>query len=91
MKIYRNHRCESQHRTAVTFLKCAIRRLEWVHGTGDLALIAWCKVPTITLYEATDHALAAKEMIDATGCGGRCHGDHEIVYISTNPAPRGKR
>lgn len=81
MKIYRFHRCYSVHRTARTFVKCSIRRLEWVHGTGQIALIAWCRVPTVTLYRDADDALNAKQMIDGGGCGGQCNGRHDIVLI----------
>lgn len=81
MKIYRNHRCFSQHRTTRTFIKCAIRRLEWVHGTGNLALIAWCRVPTVTLYSDVTDAESAKRMIDGGGCGGGCNRRHEIVRV----------
>lgn len=81
MKMYRNHRCESQHRTERTFIKCAIGRLAWVHGIGDLALIAWCRVPTVTLHSDAANAKKAMEVIDGTGCGGRCTGRHEIVRV----------
>lgn len=81
MKTYRNHRCTSQHRTPRAFVKCAIKRLEWVQGDGHLALIAWCKVPTVTLHTDMATALSAKQMIDGTGCGGRCQNRHEIVQV----------
>lgn len=81
MKIYRRHRCTSQHRTARTFVKCSIRRLEWVHGTGQIALIAWCRTPTVTLHDDAANALDTKRMIDGCGCGGQCLGRHDIVLI----------
>ena len=87
MKVYWRHRCTSLHRTPRTFLRCAIRRLEWVHGTGDIALIAWCSVPTITLHETTEAAESVRELIDAGGCGGRCHRQHDIVRIALTTRP----
>ena len=81
IKTYRRHRCESQHRTYRTFLKCAIRRLEWVMGDGQFAVIAWCGVPTVTLHKRLEDARDAWETVNATGCGGRCSRRHEIVRL----------
>lgn len=84
MKVYRNHRCTSRHRSARTFIRCAIRHLEWVHGSGEIALIAWCSHPTVTLHNTLPDAEAAKQIIDGGGCGGRCHRHHDIVRIEVN-------
>lgn len=79
--IYRRHRCEKRHRTARTFMKCAIRRAAWVQGEGPYALIAWCGVPTVTLYESRELAEFFEEQIDRYACGHLCKGDHIIVRV----------
>lgn len=81
VKTYRQHRCSSNHRSARTFLNCAIPRAAWIQGSGDYALIAWCRVPTISLWSNPEDAAPAMSMIAATGCGGRCSGRHELVRI----------
>jgi len=50
-------------------------------GRGEFALIAWCRVPTITLYLEIEDAVKEKAMIDSTGCGGACSRRHEIIHI----------
>lgn len=81
MKTYRRHRCRRQHKTAETFLKCAIRNLEWVAGDGNFALIAWCSVPTITLHPTLSEADEALLNLNKIVCGHACTGRHEVVYI----------
>jgi hypothetical protein len=62
-------------------MRCAISRAAWIDGTGDYALIAWCRVPTVTLWGELTAAEQQKAIIDRTGCGGRCSGRHEIVRV----------
>ena len=81
MKIYRRHNCERKHRTYRTLVRCMIPRAEWVSGTGEIALIAWCHVPTITLWDNERDAHASKARIDSIGCGGRCRRAHELVRL----------
>ncbi|OAV63122.1 hypothetical protein [Enteractinococcus helveticum] len=81
MKIYRKHYCLKQHKTARTFLKCAIPRNAWISGTGNIAVIAWCRVPTITLWGNEVDAYRAKKMIDDSACGGNCNRRHDIVKV----------
>ena len=85
MKTYRQHKCTAHHRTERTFLKCAIPRAAWVSGHGQFALIAWCRVPTITLHQQLDDAEESKATIDSTGCGGACKRRHEIIRIELAP------
>lgn len=80
------HKCRAQHRTERTFLGCAIPRAAWIVGHGPYALIAWCSVPTISLFEALDAAESKKSFIDATRCGGRCANHHEIVRVDLGGA-----
>lgn len=79
--VWRQHNCTSRHRTVKTWLRCAVPRLEWVHGSGEIALIAWCRHITITLHDSVESAEASKRFIDASGCGGRCVRNHQIVRV----------
>ncbi len=81
MKTYSRHNCKSAHRTAQTFLRCAVPRAAWVAGHGKFALIAWCGVPTITLHQAIEPALQQRAVVDSLGCGGRCRKRHEVVHV----------
>jgi hypothetical protein len=52
---------------------------EWISGTGDWAVVAYCpRGLTVTLHQTEEGAIASKAGIDRTGCGGRCVKDHEI-------------
>lgn len=82
MKTYRRHRCERNHRTRKTLTKCMFPRAVWILGNGPIALIAWCRRPSITLWKDHAEALGSKSFIDRTGCGGGCTGRHEIVRIA---------
>jgi hypothetical protein len=56
--------------------------VEWVHGDGPVALVAFCKVTTVTLWPDVDHAERSRWFIDRFGCGGGCHRDHAIVDLA---------
>jgi len=58
-----------------------VPRAAWIVGAGELAVIAWCRVPTISLHADLDSATAALAFIDAHACGSRCTRRHEIVRI----------
>lgn len=79
--VWRRHRCGRSHRTPETFLRCAIPRLAWVTGQGRMAVIAWCRTPTATLWDSHDEAFKALEFIDSFGCGGGCHRRHQVVAV----------
>ena len=81
MKTYRRHNCTAQHRTARTFMKCAVRNAVWVMGSGEFALIAWCGLPSISLWASAVEAEEERELLDGTGCGGRCTRRHEVVRV----------
>lgn len=92
LKTYRRHNCSSQHRTARTFAKCVFRRAAWMVGDGPYALIAWCQVPTVSLWDTYEDALSSKRVIDEFGCGHACNATqrgslaspvHEIAYLDT--------
>lgn len=78
---YRRHNCNSHHRSASTFLRCAIRNLAWCSGSGVFGVIAWCRIPTATLWGTAEEAHSALDQVSATGCGGRCVGRHSLVTV----------
>jgi len=54
----------------------------WIEGDGQFALLAWCRVLTVTLWPTRAEALKQKKVIDETACGGGCTGNHEIIDLS---------
>lgn len=86
MKVYRFHRCRRQHRDGSSFMRCALRKAEWVHGKGTYAVVAWCSHVTVTVWETESEANAAKTEIDAAGCSGRCRRSHELIRIDIEGA-----
>lgn len=84
MKTYTQHECTAKHRTYTKFIECAIgrRRLAWVTGEGEYALIAWCDVPTVSLYSEVADALKQMHLIDSTACGHACVQRHEVVCLA---------
>jgi hypothetical protein len=81
VKTYRRHRCERRHRSYSTLAKCVWPRAAWIAGQGSYAVVAWCDVLTVTLHQDYDAASRAKHIIDASACGGRCIGRHEIIRL----------
>jgi hypothetical protein len=82
VKTYRRHYCERVHRTPRTMAKCIWgRRAAWIVGEGPYAVLAWCRVLTVTLHATHNDALGAKRAIDLSACGGRCTGRHEIIQL----------
>ena len=59
------------------------KQAEWVTGHGRIALLAHCRVLTITLHATMEKALLSKKQIDEHTCGGRCCRHHEIVDLAT--------
>ncbi|WP_157498323.1 hypothetical protein [Leifsonia sp. Leaf336] len=80
MKTYRQHNCQSKHRTNHTFLNCALHNINWIHGNGNYAVIAWCN-RTITLWHERPLAQQALDIINADACGHRCRHNHELITI----------
>jgi hypothetical protein len=54
----------------------------WIQGKGQFALLAWCRVLTVTLWSTKAEAEVQKMEIDRTACGGLCTGNHEIIDLS---------
>jgi len=67
----------------MTYRSKALKRwpkAEWIHGEGKYALLAPCRVLTVSLWPTMKEAKESKKSIDETGCGGECHASHhEIV------------
>jgi hypothetical protein len=58
-----------------------------ITGNARYALLAWCRVLTVTLWDDLAEAEAKKQLIDRTACGGRCSGaqGHEIIDLQKAP------
>ena len=74
-------KCGKRHRKHSAVARCIWPRAEWIEGEGPYAVLAHCRVLTITLPADKDAAGVSKQLIDQTGCGGRCSKNHEIVEI----------
>lgn len=59
------------------------KEAEWIAGKGRYALLAHCKVLTVTLHETIEQAEKDKKDIDKFGCGGTCYKKHEIIDLDT--------
>jgi hypothetical protein len=57
------------------------KEAEWIQGNGQFALLAWCRVLTVTLCPTLEEAEKQKQFIDKYACGGLCSGHHEIIAI----------
>lgn len=54
---------------------------EWIIGDGRYASVARCDVTTVMLFATPAEAERAKALIDRTGCGHACRGEHEITDL----------
>lgn len=59
------------------------RKASSIDGDGQFALLAWCRVLTVTLWQTRDEAEKEKKVIDETACGGYCTRNHEIVDLGS--------
>jgi len=57
------------------------RQAAWIQGDGRFALLAWCRVLTVSLWQTLAEAEEQKHFIDRTACGGLCTGEHEIIDL----------
>ena len=83
--VYRRHNCTRRHRTYSAFARCNWPRAAWITGEGPFAVVAYCRVTTITLHTTMDGACSALDLIDAGGCGGRCTRHHKLIRLETTP------
>jgi len=81
MKVYRRHPCGRRHRTWRALAGCMFQRAAWIAGDGPYAVLAWCGVTSVTLHPDETAAAQALEVVDGSGCGGRCTRDHELVRL----------
>jgi hypothetical protein len=59
------------------------KKAAWIHGDGQFALLAPCRVLTVTLWPTLEEATKEKERIDQGACGGQCNpARHSIVDMS---------
>jgi hypothetical protein len=78
--------CGRNHRTWRALAKCRYPDAAWVWGDPPaagpcFALLAHCRVLTVTLWAAREDAEREKAVIDETACGGRCWRAHEVVEM----------
>ena len=57
------------------------KRGAWIDGDGRFAVLAHCRVLTVSLWERKEEAARARAGIDHFGCGGACSRNHEIVDL----------
>jgi hypothetical protein len=81
MKVYRRHYCARHHRTWTALAHCMFQRAAWITGDGPFAVIAWCGCTSVTLHPDAETAEHALEVVDGTGCGGRCVRHHDLVRL----------
>lgn len=81
VKRYRRHNCTARHRTHATMANCVWKRAAWIHGRGQFAVVAYCRVTTVTLHDNIESATDAKRLIDGGACGGLCSRNHEIIEL----------
>ena len=82
MKVRRQHNCTSKHRSYARMAWCVWRRAVWIIGDAAFGCVSSCPGGvTVELYSTADAAQAAKDRIDATGCGSRCVRRHEVIQL----------
>lgn len=74
--------CLTRHRTYRAAAGCAWPRAAWVTGEGPHAVLASCRVLTVTLHPSAEAATDALAFIDHHGCGGRCIRNHRHVVLA---------
>ena len=60
------------------------KKAVWIDGDGQFALLAWCKVLTVTLWSTRAKTEEQKKVIDELACGGGCTGNHEIIDLGSS-------
>ena len=73
--------CTRAHGDWHALAGCLFPTAEWIAGEGPFAVLAWCRVLTVTLHPTRADADASREWIDRCGCGGRCHRAHDVVRL----------
>lgn len=75
------HRCGRGHRAWPALAHCVFRDAAWVSGDGPFAVVVWCGVTHVSLHPDEPTAREELKTIGASGCGGRCTRDHELVRL----------
>jgi len=88
MKVYRRHYCTRRHRNYHTLARCVWPRAEWIAGDGPYATLAYCRVLTVELHRTREAADKALSEVERWGCGGRCHGEHELIVLQLDGGAR---
>ncbi len=73
--------------TYLQYAKSRWKSAEWIKGGGRWALLAHCGYLSVSLQSSRELAEEMKCRIDATGCGGQCCRDHEIVDLGPFARP----
>lgn len=58
------------------------KKAEWIQGDGPFAVLAHCRVLTVTLHATKGEADDSKAFIDRLACGGLCTRNHEIIDLT---------
>lgn len=53
----------------------------WIEGHGRYAVVAYCRITSVSLHRDLDQAKASLAYINYYACGGMCIHDHEIVDL----------
>ena len=64
---------------------------EWIIGEGHYASVARCGVTIVMLFTTPAEADRAKALIDRTGCGHACRGEHEITDLDASQPRKAQR
>lgn len=81
IKMYRKHDCAEHHRDAKSFCECSFETATSIAGQGQFVVLKRCVGKTLSLWPTYRQALDDKEDCDRNGCGPRCIGNHEVVFI----------
>jgi len=70
------------------FARCVWKRAAWVDGDGPYALLAHCRVLTLTLRPAEAEAEASKRIFDLDACEGSATTTTKSFGFSDEPGPQ---
>lgn len=78
------HRCRThtKHRATRARALCEWPRAHWIAGEGEWALLAHCRVLTVSLHESREGAESDRAYIDQHGCGAVCYRSHDVVRLT---------
>lgn len=53
----------------------------WIDGNGPIAVVAYCRITSVSLWRDQAAADAARAYIDYYACGGMCNRRHDTVDL----------